>query len=136
MAHYFQTLRRNLGATEVGHANVGPRSHGNGWKIDIRKQGEDCVTGYIKRTFNKIGAKRWRAASGNIYYNENNHWDIQYGNNIRGRRSISEVKEGCEQQNRRNDIVPADISLETEVVIFSNLIFQNEKLFCNFQSIF
>ncbi|KAF7636689.1 hypothetical protein Mgra_00003870 [Meloidogyne graminicola] len=68
------------GGTEKGHSNVGARSHYNGWKLDIRKRGNDCTTRYITKTFNKISENRWRAASGNVYFNEHNHWDIQYGN--------------------------------------------------------
>ena len=32
------------GGTETGHGSVGSRSHHNGWKIDIRKSGNDCAT--------------------------------------------------------------------------------------------
>jgi hypothetical protein len=56
--------------------------------LDIRKRGEDCITKYIKANFPKYSANRWRAASGNIYYDERNHWDIQYGNNNRGKREL------------------------------------------------
>lgn len=74
-----------------GHASVGDRSHHNGWKIDIRKRGDDCITRYIIRTFTKISSNRWQAASGNIYLNEGNHWDIQYNAARRHRRSVNEV---------------------------------------------
>uniref|UniRef100_A0A914DN54 Uncharacterized protein n=1 Tax=Acrobeloides nanus TaxID=290746 RepID=A0A914DN54_9BILA len=66
------------GGTEDGHGRGGGRSHWMGWKLDIRKRGDDCITQYIKRNFKSIGGSKWRAASGNIYYDENNHWDIQY----------------------------------------------------------
>jgi hypothetical protein len=36
------------------------------------------VTGYIKRSFTYIGGNKWRAGSGNVYFNEGNHWDITY----------------------------------------------------------
>ena len=26
------------------------------------------------------GGGKWRAASGNVYYNETNHWDVTYYN--------------------------------------------------------
>lgn len=65
------------GGTETGHASVGARSHHNGWKVDLRKRGSDCLTGYITRNFKKISNSRWQAASGNIYLNEGNHWDVQ-----------------------------------------------------------
>ncbi|KAI6183063.1 Lysozyme [Aphelenchoides bicaudatus] len=94
------------GGTETGHAgsrNPSARTHSNGWKIDVRKRGNDCITQYIKRTFTKISPNRWQAASGNIYLDESDHWDIQYGNSPRGKRattdeclsSICQVESNC-----------------------------------------
>lgn len=76
------------GGTETGHESVGRRSHHNGWKLDIRKRGDDCITRYITGTFTRISPRRWRAASGNVYLDESNHWDIQYGNNVRDKRTV------------------------------------------------
>lgn len=33
---------------------------------------------YIRGNFTYIGGSRWRSGSGNIYYNEGDHWDIAY----------------------------------------------------------
>lgn len=68
------------GGTEVGHASV-TYSHYNGYKVDISRNG--CIDGYIKDTFTGIGKRadgypQWRAASGNLYGDEGNHWDITY----------------------------------------------------------
>ena len=46
-----------IGGTETGHAgssNPSARTHSNGWKLDIRKRGNDCPTQYITKTFTKI----------------------------------------------------------------------------------
>ncbi len=63
-----------------GHAR-GSYSHGNGYKIDIRK--DYCVDMYIKRMFSYSGkrgdgAGMYRARSGNVYADEGNHWDIKF----------------------------------------------------------
>ncbi len=63
------------GGTEVGHAS-GTYSHWNGYKIDISKY--TCVGNYIRNNFSYIGGSKWKAPSGNIYYDEGNHWDITY----------------------------------------------------------
>lgn len=68
------------GGTETGHAS-GTYSHRNGYKVDISKY--TCVGNYIKNSFTRIanrgdGYPQWRAASGNIYCDEGNHWDITY----------------------------------------------------------
>ncbi|KAK2594374.1 hypothetical protein QQS21_007934 [Conoideocrella luteorostrata] len=68
------------GGTEIGHAG-GTYSHYNGYKVDLRHQA--CLDNYIKNTFTKIadrsdGYPQWRAASGNLYCDEGNHWDITY----------------------------------------------------------
>ncbi|KAG9078816.1 hypothetical protein FS749_009121 [Ceratobasidium sp. UAMH 11750] len=65
------------GGTEVGHA-PGKYSHANGYKVDIRHN--PCIDNYIRTKFKRInrgdGFPQWRDPSGNIYYNEGNHWDV------------------------------------------------------------
>ncbi|TEB35033.1 hypothetical protein FA13DRAFT_1788632 [Coprinellus micaceus] len=66
------------GGTEVGHAS-GTYSHYNGYKVDIRHT--TTLDNYIKTRFTKIanrgdGYPQWQAASGNLYCDEGNHWDI------------------------------------------------------------
>ena len=68
------------GGTEVGHAS-GTYSHYNGYKVDIAHN--SCIDGYIKNNFSYIGLRgdgypQWQAASGNLYCDEGNHWDITY----------------------------------------------------------
>jgi hypothetical protein len=63
------------GGTETGHA-AGTFSHGNGYKVDVSKT--SCATSYIKRNFSSIGGGKWRSSSGNVYFDEGNHWDITY----------------------------------------------------------
>lgn len=68
------------GGTEVGHAS-GTYSHYNGYKVDIAKT--TCVTNYVKNSFTYIGLRgdgypQWKAASGNLYCDEGNHWDVTY----------------------------------------------------------
>ncbi|KAK3395083.1 hypothetical protein B0H63DRAFT_556174 [Podospora didyma] len=68
------------GGTEVGHAS-GTYSHWNGYKLDVAKA--TGVNNYITSTFTRIadrsdGYAQYRAASGNIYCNEGNHWDITF----------------------------------------------------------
>ncbi|WP_265446285.1 hypothetical protein [Flexivirga meconopsidis] len=68
------------GGTEVGHAS-GTYSHYNGYKADISKN--SCINSYIKNSFTYIGLRgdgypQWKAASGNLYCDEGNHWDITY----------------------------------------------------------
>ena len=68
------------GGTETGHAS-GTYSHWNGYKVDITKG--TCIGSYIKNAFTYIGLRgdghpQWKAASGNIYCDEGNHWDITY----------------------------------------------------------
>jgi hypothetical protein len=65
------------GGTEVGHAS-GTYSHWNGYKLDISKY--SCVGSYITSNFTYIGGSKWQSASGNIYFDESNHWDITYYN--------------------------------------------------------
>lgn len=71
---------RITGGTETGHAG-GTYSHRNGYKVDVAVA--TCVNNYVHNNFTRIadrgdGAQQWRAASGNIYANEGNHWDITY----------------------------------------------------------
>jgi hypothetical protein len=63
------------GGTETGHA-AGTYSHWNGYKIDVAIT--SCVTGYVQRNFRYIGGNKWRSGSGNVYFNEGDHWDITY----------------------------------------------------------
>jgi hypothetical protein len=68
------------GGTEVGHA-AGTYSHYNGYKVDIAHN--SCIDGYVKSAFSYIGLRgdgypQWKAASGNLYCDEGNHWDITY----------------------------------------------------------
>lgn len=65
------------GGTETGHAS-GTYSHWNGYKLDFAMS--SCLTNYITGTFTSIGGSKWRSGSGNIYYNEVNHWDVTYYN--------------------------------------------------------
>ena len=66
------------GGTEVGHAS-GTYSHYNGYKVDVSRN--SCIDGYVQNSFTYIGYRgdgypQWQAASGNLYCNEGNHWDI------------------------------------------------------------
>ena len=66
--------------TEIGHSG-GTYSHWNGYKLDIAKS--TCVNGYITRSYTYVGyisgwGYQYRAASGNLYTDEGNHWDILY----------------------------------------------------------
>jgi len=66
--------------TEAGHAS-GTYSHWNGYKVDVRKT--TCVTNYIHNHYAFVGyisgwGYQYRAASGNLYTDEGNHWDILY----------------------------------------------------------
>jgi hypothetical protein len=65
------------GGTEVGHAS-GEFSHFNGFKLDFSMQG--CLTNYVKNTFTSIGGNKWKSGSGNIYFDEGNHWDVTFHN--------------------------------------------------------
>ncbi|MGW4277114.1 hypothetical protein ACWEGQ_33310 [Streptomyces seoulensis] len=66
------------GGTEVGHAS-GTYSHYNGYKVDTSHN--SCLDSYVKNSFTYIGLRgdgypQWQAASGNLYCDEGNHWDI------------------------------------------------------------
>ena len=69
------------GGTETGHAS-GTYSHWNGYKLDTSLN--TCLNNYIQNTYTRIedrpgdGAPQYEAASGNIYAQESNHWDILY----------------------------------------------------------
>ncbi|MFJ3143244.1 hypothetical protein ACIPJM_12435 [Streptomyces halstedii] len=70
------------GGTETGHAS-GTYSHWNGYKLDFGKS--TCLTNYIKSAFTYIGlrgdgAAQYKSASGNVYADEGNHWDVTYYN--------------------------------------------------------
>jgi hypothetical protein len=68
------------GGTEVGHAS-GTYSHYNGYKLDFART--TCLTSWIHGAYTYIGlrgdgAPMYQAASGNIYADEGNHWDVTY----------------------------------------------------------
>ena len=68
------------GGTETGHAG-GTYSHWNGYKLDFSRT--SCLTSWVHNTYTYIGlrgdgAPLYRAASGNIYADEGNHWDVTY----------------------------------------------------------
>ncbi len=68
------------GGTETGHAS-GTYSHWNGYKVDISRS--TCNDNYITSHYTYIGLRgdgypQYQAASGNVYVNEGNHWDITY----------------------------------------------------------
>lgn len=70
------------GGTEVGHAS-GTYSHRTGYKLDFSRT--TCLTSWIHGTYTYIGvrgdgAPQYRAASGNVYADEGNHWDVTYYN--------------------------------------------------------
>ena len=78
-------------ATGGSHAS-GACSHGNGYKVDLRKRAEGAALGkYIKENYSQIvdssgnpvlRDKRdpmWKAPSGAIYTEEPSHWDVVAG---------------------------------------------------------
>ena len=65
------------GGTETGHAD-GTYSHWNGYKLDFHMT--SCLTNYVKNTFTSIGGNKWQSGSGNIYFDEGNHWDVTFHN--------------------------------------------------------
>lgn len=65
------------GGTETGHAS-GTYSHWNGYKLDFHMT--SCLTNYVKNTFTSIGGNKWQSGSGNIYFDESNHWDVTFHN--------------------------------------------------------
>ena len=68
------------GGTEVGHAG-GTYSHANGYKLDFTRS--TCLTSWVHNTYSYQGlrgdgAPLYKAASGNLYADEGNHWDVTY----------------------------------------------------------
>ena len=68
------------GGTETGHAG-GPNSHAAGYKLDFSRT--TCLTSWVHNTYTYIGqrsdgAAMYEAASGNVYADEGNHWDVTY----------------------------------------------------------
>ena len=68
------------GGTETGHAS-GTYSHWNGYKVDVPLT--TCISSYITSHYSSAGlrgdgAPMYKAASGNVYAKESNHWDITY----------------------------------------------------------
>ena len=68
------------GGTETGHAS-GTYSHANGYKLDFSRT--SCLTSWVQSTYTYIGqrsdgAAQYQAASGNVYADEGNHWDVTY----------------------------------------------------------
>lgn len=68
------------GGTETGHAG-GDYSHAAGYKLDFSRTA--CLTSWIQGTYTYIGqrsdgAAMYEAASGNVYADEGNHWDVTY----------------------------------------------------------
>ena len=59
----------------------GTYSHWNGYKLDVSRTA--CLTSWVRSTHTYIGqrsdgAAQYRAASGNVYADEGNHWDVTY----------------------------------------------------------
>lgn len=68
------------GGTEVGHSS-GTYSHYNGWKLDFART--TCLTSWVRGTYayqglRGDGAPLYKAASGNLYADEGNHWDVTF----------------------------------------------------------
>jgi hypothetical protein len=68
------------GGTETGHA-AGTYSHANGYKLDFTRS--TCLTSWVHGTYTYIGtrsdgAPMYEAASGNVYADEGNHWDVTF----------------------------------------------------------
>lgn len=68
------------GGTEVGHAS-GTYSHSNGYKLDFSRT--SCLTSWVHNTYayqglRSDGAPLYKAASGNLYADEGNHWDVTF----------------------------------------------------------
>ncbi|KAJ8107413.1 hypothetical protein ONZ43_g6739 [Nemania bipapillata] len=69
-----------LSAGGVGWTSSGG-CHANGYKFDFAKN--TALNSYVTNTFTKIanradGYPQWQAASGNIYCDEGNHWDVTF----------------------------------------------------------
>jgi hypothetical protein len=68
------------GGTETGHAG-GQYSHAAGYKLDFSRTA--CLTSWIQGAYTYIGqrsdgAAMYEAASGNLYADEGNHWDVTF----------------------------------------------------------
>ncbi len=68
------------GGTEVGHS-TGTYSHYNGYKLDFSRT--TCLTSWVTGHYSYVGqrsdgAALYRAASGNEYADEGNHWDVTF----------------------------------------------------------
>lgn len=68
------------GGTEVGHSS-GTYSHYNGYKLDFTRS--TCLTNWVHNTYTyqgtrSDGAPLYKAASGNLYADEGNHWDVTF----------------------------------------------------------
>jgi hypothetical protein len=69
----------------------------------------------------QASVNRWLAAFGNIFDDERNHWDIQYGNYNRGKRDV--------ERDAKNALVLRAITpfLPPEVINFYNELTDREK---------
>jgi hypothetical protein len=68
------------GGTETGHA-TGTYSHSTGYKLDFART--TCLTSWVHNTYSYSGTRSdgtplYTAASGNVYADEGNHWDVLY----------------------------------------------------------
>jgi hypothetical protein len=68
------------GGTETGHAG-GTYSHATGYKLDFSRT--TCLTSWVHNTYTYSGTRSdgtplYTAASGNVYADEGNHWDVLY----------------------------------------------------------
>jgi hypothetical protein len=68
------------GGTETGHAG-GTYSHSTGYKLDFSRT--TCLTNWVHNTYTYSGTRSdgtplYTAASGNVYADEGNHWDVLY----------------------------------------------------------
>ncbi|KQW48008.1 hypothetical protein ASC77_16575 [Nocardioides sp. Root1257] len=68
------------GGTETGHAG-GQYSHSTGYKLDFSRTA--CLTTWVHNTYTYSGTRTdgtplYTAASGNVYADEGNHWDVLY----------------------------------------------------------
>ena len=68
------------GGTETGHAG-GAQSHGTGYKLDFSRTA--CLTTWVHNTYTYSGTRSdgtplYTAASGNVYADEGNHWDVTF----------------------------------------------------------
>jgi hypothetical protein len=66
------------GGTEAGHA-VMRVSHGNGYKVDLRKSG--ALNAFIRRAYPSLGARadgfpQFQGPTGAVYADEGTHWDV------------------------------------------------------------